>query len=68
MSRSYDRVIGQLLRYIAWIKKYKAKNNQNVRGIIIAKKISNDLLLACEELPNIELFEYELSVTLNKKQ
>lgn len=66
VSRGYDRVVGQLLRYVSWIRKHQAESNQEVRGIIIAREISNDLSLACEDLSNVELFEYQLSITLKK--
>jgi len=66
ISRGYERVVGQLLRYISWIKKFHAEPNQNVRGIIVGREISNDLLLACDGLSKIELFEYELSITLKR--
>ncbi len=66
VSRGYDRVIGQLLRYVAWIKKNQTEEGQNVRGIIIAREISEDLSLASDGLSNVELFEYQLSITLNK--
>jgi hypothetical protein len=66
VSKGYDRVIGQLLRYKNWIKRNLAENNQIVRGIIICKEITEDLLLACDGQNDIELFEYELSIKLNK--
>jgi hypothetical protein len=66
VSRGYDRVVGQILRYMAWIRKNQAEENQKVRGIIIAREISDDLLLACSETKNVELYEYNLSVSLNK--
>lgn len=66
VSRGYDRVIGQLLRYMAWIQKNQAESGQKVRGIIVAREISEDLLLACSLMPNIELCEYELSLVLKK--
>jgi endonuclease len=64
VSRGYDRVVGQLMRYIAWIRKHQAEPEQKVRGIIVAREISEDLLLACSELPSVQLFEYELSLAL----
>jgi hypothetical protein len=64
VSRGYDRVVGQLLRYVSWIKKCLAEPDQGVRGMIIAREISEDLKLACSSLPDVELFEYELSVVL----
>lgn len=64
VSRGYDRVVGQLLRYMAWVEHYQAEPGQRVRGIIIAREISDDLRLACSRTPDIELFEYQLSVSL----
>jgi hypothetical protein len=66
VSRGYDRVVGQLLRYMAWIRKYQADEGQQVRGVIVAREISDDLRLACSELENVDLYEYELSVSLRK--
>jgi hypothetical protein len=66
VSRGYDRVVGQLMRYVAWIKKNLAEPNQNVRGVIVARGISEDLLLACSMVPGMELFEYELSLSLKR--
>lgn len=64
VSRGYDRVIGQLLRYMAWIEKNQAESNQKVRGIIIARDITDDLYLAASKISDVKLFEYDLSVTL----
>jgi hypothetical protein len=66
VSRGYDRVIGQLLRYMAWIQNNQAEPMQKVRGIIVARQISEDLMLACSLMPNVELFEYELSLSLKQ--
>jgi RecB family endonuclease NucS len=66
VSRGYDRVVGQLLRYMAWIQKHHAEPGQAVRGIIAAREISDDLKLACSYLPAVSLYEYELSVSLRK--
>ena len=66
VSKGYDRVVGQLLRYVNWIKKHHAEPGRQVRGIILAKQISDDLRLACLSLPDISLYEYELAVSVNK--
>jgi len=66
VSKGYDRVIGQLLRYIAWIKKNLAEPVQRVRGVIIASIISEDLKLAASEISDISLFEYDLSISLRR--
>jgi len=66
VSRGYDRVVGQVLRYMAWIGKNLADASQSVRGVIIAREISEDLLLAASLVPNVELYEYQMSVTLRR--
>jgi len=66
VSRGYDRVVGQLLRYIGWIEKHHAEPGQRVRGVIVAKEVSDDLRLACARIPDIRLFEYALSVSLHE--
>ena len=66
VSRGHDRVIGQILRYMGWIKQNLADDEQNVRGIIIAKDISDDLKWACSATQGITLKEYSLSFSLDK--
>jgi len=64
VSRGHERVIGQLLYYQSMIKSIFKTNK--VRGIIIAKELSDELKAACQYLDEIELFEYQLSFTLGK--
>ena len=64
VSRGYDRTVGQLLRYLGWIEMHHAEAGQPVRGVIVAKDVSEDLRLACRRVSGISLFEYELSVSL----
>ncbi len=66
VSKGYDRAIGQLLRYMAWIDQNLAEPDQKVKGMIIARNISDDLRLATSRIQDVELYEYELSISLNK--
>jgi hypothetical protein len=66
VSRGYDRVVGQLLRYMNWVRKELAEPGQRVRGIIVCRTISEDLRLACASIKDVELCEYKLSVTVSK--
>jgi len=63
VSRGYDRVIGQLLRYMGWVSE-NMDTPQPVRGIIVANTITNDLKLAASKLADVSLVEYELSFRL----
>jgi RecB family endonuclease NucS len=66
VSRGYDKTLGQLLRYIGWIEENLADADRNVRGIIVAREISQDLRLATRKLSQIALFGYELSVSVRR--
>jgi endonuclease len=63
VSRGYDRVVGQLLRYMAWVEK-NMEPSQPVRGVIVANEITTDLRLASSRDPGIKLVEYEISFKL----
>ena len=64
LSRGYDRVIGQLLSYVAWVEQHIAKSGQKVRGLIIATEITPELTLACSKTPFVELFTYSVDVRI----
>jgi len=65
VSKGYEKVIGQSQYYKNRIK--KILNSEKVRIVIIAREITDHLKVAIEDLPFIELFEYELKVSLKKK-
>jgi len=66
VSRGYDRVVGQLLRYMNWVRKEVAEPGQRVRGIIVCRTMSEDLRLACASIRDVDLCEYRLSVTVSR--
>lgn len=63
VSRGYDRVIGQLLRYMGWVEA-NLESDKGIRGIIVANEITNDLVLATRHLPAVKLFQYGISFTV----
>ena len=66
VSKGYDRVVGQLLRYVNWIRLNLAEPGQKVRGMIICRSMTEDLRLACAGMKDVELYEYQLSVSVRK--
>lgn len=62
VNRGHERVIGQVSYYLAMIK--RKFNTNKVRIIIIAREISDQLRLAAENIPDTQLYEYELSMDL----
>ncbi|HCC67929.1 TPA: hypothetical protein DEP90_01790, partial [Patescibacteria group bacterium] len=47
-GRKNDEVVGQVLRYMGWVKNHLAKNNENVRGLIIVGEKDPKLEYALE--------------------
>jgi len=66
VSKGYDRAVGQLLRYMAWIEQNLAEPGQKVKGMIIARRISDDLRLATSRVSDVELYEYQMSISLSR--
>ncbi|MDD5063209.1 MAG: endonuclease NucS [Phycisphaerae bacterium] len=64
VSRGYEKVVGQTLYYQSMTKTHF--NQQKVRAIIIGREITPELKAATQFLPDFELFEYQLSLTLNR--
>ena len=59
LSRGVDKALGQLLRYMGWIKKNIA-NNKAVKGIIVANKMDDKIKYAVSMTPDVTLYEYEM--------
>ncbi len=60
-----DQVVGQVSRYMGWIKKERADHQGvSVRGIIVAHEASERLRSAVSPHTNISLYTYQFAVTL----
>lgn len=64
VSRGYDRVVGQIMRYMSWIEK-NMESSKPARGIIVANEITEDLKLAAGRVSDVRLIEYQISFKLN---
>lgn len=49
-GRKNDEVVGQVLRYIGWVRKHLAKNEQDVRGLVVVGEKDQKLEYALEEI------------------
>jgi hypothetical protein len=60
-----DEVVGQVSRYMGWIKQHRAdQQGVGVRGIIVAHEATDRLRSAVLPHPNISLFTYQFGVVL----
>ncbi|MCF7800584.1 MAG: PDDEXK nuclease domain-containing protein [Candidatus Marinimicrobia bacterium] len=57
LTKASDQVIGQVLRYMGWIKANKS-SKQEVVGIIICNEIDQDLSYALPMTKNVNLYTY----------
>lgn len=60
-----DQTVGQLTRYIGWVKKNKS-NGKKVKGIIIAGSQDERLKYALEAVPDVDLLFYRIDFILEK--
>jgi hypothetical protein len=67
-GKGNENKIGEVLRNKNWIERNIAKVGQKVRGIIISNEITEDLIMACINLPEIELCEYEIFVKIKRRE
>lgn len=63
LGRGPDAALGQILRYMGWVKGHLA-GEKNVFGVIVASDIGQKLRYAATQVPNVRLMEYDLKVDL----
>lgn len=55
-GKTSDAAVGQLLRYMSWVRKNLAKEGQKVKGIIIARDVDPALSYAVQDLNDVSVF------------
>jgi hypothetical protein len=65
LSRGRNRTIGQLLYYMGWVDKHLG-NGTPCRGIIIAREITEDLLVATRRVPGVSLYRYRVTMAIEQ--
>jgi restriction system protein len=66
-GRASDIVVGQILRYMGYVKEDLADKNQIVKGVIIAFEDDIKLRRALSVTQHIEFYTYKISFKLEKK-
>lgn len=65
-GRPSDRVVGQVLRYMGWVKRNLCANGQNVKGLVICREHDQKLTYALEMTNNIDVRYYSMSFKLKE--
>jgi predicted RNA-binding protein len=63
-GKTSDTAVGQVLRYIGWVRKNMAKEGQRVKGIIIAKEVDEALGYAVRDLADVSVSTYKVDFSL----
>lgn len=67
-NHTSDQTVGQLLRYIGWIKQHLAAEGEEVRGLVICREADKALYYALNAISNVELLLYEVEFHLKKPE
>jgi len=62
LSRGRNQTIGQLLYYMGWVDQNLGKGKS--RGMIVAREISDELVLATKRVAGVVLFKYAVSLSV----
>jgi restriction system protein len=65
-GRASDAVVGQILRYMGYVKQELAESNQTVKGVIIALDDDTKIRRALVMATDISFYRYEISFKLTK--
>jgi len=65
-GRGSDEVVGQILRYMGYVKEELAEDNQTVKGVIIGLEDDVRIRRALAVTSNIEFYRYQVSFKLYK--
>lgn len=67
-NQTSDQTVGQLLRYIGWVKRHLAEDSDEVHGMIICREADDALHYALTTVPNVELRLYEVEFHLKEAE
>jgi len=65
-GRSGDQVVGQILRYMGWLRKNKAQADEKIKGLIIVGEVDDKIKYSLSSLSDISLMTYGVSFKLDK--
>ncbi len=63
-DQTSDATIGQLSRYMGWVKNKLSKPDEQVEGMVIAHKADESIRYALSVVPNVSLLLYQLEFRL----
>jgi restriction system protein len=66
-GRPSDQVVGQVMRYMGWVKKNLAQEGQKIRGLVICREEDQRLSYALEMIDHVDARYYKVSFSLSER-
>ena len=66
-GQASDPTIGQVTRYMGEVQRTLEKDGKPVRGLIICHDADRKLMASVKMVPNVDVYTYDLRLTLSKK-
>ncbi|MCG5529080.1 MULTISPECIES: endonuclease NucS domain-containing protein [Halorhodospira] len=66
-GRPSDQVVGQIMRYMGWVKKNLAQEGQMIRGLVICREEDQRLSYALEMVDHVDVRYYKVSFSLSER-
>lgn len=63
-EKSSDAVVGQVLRYMGWVKRHLVEDGETVEGLVVATEGDPQLHYALEVVPSVSFKSYEVEFRL----
>lgn len=63
-DQSSDTTVGQVLRYIGWVRKHMAQKNESVQGLVICREADDSIWYALNCTPDVEVQLYKVDFKL----
>ncbi|MGB5107699.1 MAG: endonuclease NucS domain-containing protein [Candidatus Zixiibacteriota bacterium] len=61
---SSDAVVGQVTRYMGWVKEHLANSSDTVEGLIVSGELDEKLRYSIRQIPNVRHMRYKLDLKL----
>lgn len=66
-GQSSDQTVGQVLRYIGWVREHLAADDESVRGLVISHAADQRIRYAIQATDSVELMVYEVDFHLKRE-
>ena len=63
-EKSSDAVVGQVLRYMGWVKRHLVEGGETVEGLVVATEGDPQLHYALDVVPSVSFKSYEVEFRL----